>query len=417
MKNRTLFDFQSEGVAFLRAAKQRLLRDDPGLGKTTQAIAALPEVGCRCVIVCPAAVKAVWRDELSLLRPDLTIKVLYGRGSFTWPKAGEAVILNPDILPGELGQVPNGVSLIADEAHLFKSPTAIRSQRFRHMALKVLPNGGTVWALTGTPLFNWPPDLYGVFHALDLHNKVFGSYQRFVWLFRGYPTRWGLRWGSPRGEVSELVRLHSLGRTREQVLPQLPTKTYRSIEVSTGRVKDAERISDQDLMKDMDKERTSPALSQARAALALAKGRSSATHELLSLWEAEGPVIVFSAHVEAIKAIGEREGWGHMTGSTNSSDRDYNVLAFQQGKLKGLAGTIGAMGVGVTLTAGHRVVFLDRAWTPAENKQAEDRVCRIGQTRGVEVIDLISADSPLDSRVFKLLRTKTRITEAVFDTK
>lgn len=47
------------------------------------------------------------------------------------------------------------------------------------------------------------------------------------------------------------------------------------------------------------------------------------------------------------------------------------------------------------------------------NKQAEDRVCRIGQTRGVIVTDIVSENST-DKIVTKVINRKTRLIEATF---
>lgn len=81
------------------------------------------------------------------------------------------------------------------------------------------------------------------------------------------------------------------------------------------------------------------------------------------------------------------------------------VRLFQEGKLKGIALTIGAGGIGLTLTRGHQVIFLDLAWTPTLNEQAEDRAVRIGQTKGV-IVTRIIADHVIDRRVVELLSEK-----------
>jgi SNF2 family DNA or RNA helicase len=89
------------------------------------------------------------------------------------------------------------------------------------------------------------------------------------------------------------------------------------------------------------------------------------------------------------------------------------VKAFQAGGLRVLSGTVGAMGVGLTLTASSHCVFIDRDWNPAINKQAEDRVCRIGQTKGVIITDIIS-DNSTDKLVTAVLNRKLRLLEATF---
>src|SRR5690606_38419567 len=60
------------------------------------------------------------------------------------------------------------------------------------------------------------------------------------------------------------------------------------------------------------------------------------------------------------------------------------------GSIRVFAGTVAAGGVGITLTNASTVVFLDKAWSPALNAQAEDRLHRIGQKSAVQVIDLMA---------------------------
>jgi SNF2 family DNA or RNA helicase len=82
-----------------------------------------------------------------------------------------------------------------------------------------------------------------------------------------------------------------------------------------------------------------------------------------------------------------------LTGDTKQVDRDGLVQDFQDGKYSIFAATIKAGGVGLTLTAASTVVFLDRDWSPSANRQAEDRLHRIGQKNAVQVIDLIARDT------------------------
>jgi len=49
-----------------------------------------------------------------------------------------------------------------------------------------------------------------------------------------------------------------------------------------------------------------------------------------------------------------------------------------------------ASGLGVDLTAASLVIHYDRWWNAAREDQATGRVHRIGQTRGVQVIKLVT---------------------------
>lgn len=82
-----------------------------------------------------------------------------------------------------------------------------------------------------------------------------------------------------------------------------------------------------------------------------------------------------------------------LTGDTPAVARTRVVEEFQRGDHRVFIGTIAAGGVGLTLTRASTVIFLDRAWSPSVNRQAEDRLHRIGQKRAVQVIDLVARDT------------------------
>ena len=132
--------------------------------------------------------------------------------------------------------------------------------------------------------------------------------------------------------------------------------------------------------------------------------------------EEEVPLIVFSAHRNPIIELGKRDGWEIITGDTKSEERQKIVNRFQAGELRGVGLTIQAGGVGLTLTKAWKAIFVDLDWTPALNQQAEDRLCRIGQTRPVEIVRLVS-DHVLDKHILNLLSSKISLFEKAIDQK
>lgn len=449
-----LFPFQVEGVRWLGARDCGLLGDEMGLGKTVQAICALDELPA-VVVVVPANVKVNWENEIRSWRPDLRTERLSGRDSFRWPRPGEVVITNYDILPPvkaevriskkatpderaklqakrdaipELPPTRAKTHIIADEAHLLKNSGALRTVRFRELKRHVLGGGGRAWLLTGTPLLNRPDELWNVLAAADLETEAFGSWWNFLRLFQGRKGRHGLEWGTPSPEVPALLRRVALVRKRRDVMPDLPTKTRTDITVDLDdrtrtlcnealQVLRDKGIDLEDVNAVIDETKIAGAafekVSKARAALAAAK--TSAAIEVVEEFEEQGvPLVVFSFHRMAADVIGKRPGWRAITGDVSSEDRAAIVAELQAGRLKGVVGTIQAMGVGLTMTAAHNMLFVDLSWTPALNSQAEDRCLRIGQKNAVLIRRLV-ADHAIDYRVLHLITIKQLIIEGSVD--
>ena len=64
-----------------------------------------------------------------------------------------------------------------------------------------------------------------------------------------------------------------------------------------------------------------------------------------------------------------------------------------------------AGGVGINLTAANVVIMHDIDFNPFNDKQAEDRCHRVGQTREVQVFKLISKNS-IDETMLKIQKVK-----------
>lgn len=99
----------------------------------------------------------------------------------------------------------------------------------------------------------------------------------------------------------------------------------------------------------------------------------------------------------------------------NVETRQEQVNKFQNDpSCKVIIGTIGAMGTGLTLTAASYVFFVDQAWNPSDNAQAEDRAHRIGTTENVTIITMIAKDT-IDEKVQEMVREKDILTSTVID--
>jgi SWI/SNF-related matrix-associated actin-dependent regulator 1 of chromatin subfamily A len=410
-----LYPFQVTGVDWLSRRRKALLADEMGLGKTAQALLALPE-GAAVLVVCPACLKFNWREEAVRWRPDFGVSIIEGRKAFRLPVSGELVVVSYDSLPNDFDLAAlRPVHLIADESHKLKGKDSKRNERFR----KLSGAARAVWALTGTPLLNEPGELFATLKALDFVGETFGGWQNYLRLFnarRGYNNR--LIWGPPEPEVPELLRRVMLRRERAEVLPELPFKQYQTVPVPLP--KDAELLAELEELWGRyrpyleQQEELPPFHAFAAVRERLARTRIDALLELVQLYEEQNqPQVVFSAHRAPIEALSGHPGWSAILGDTPAGQRQAITARFQAGQLKGVALTIGAGGVGLTMTRASTVLFVDLDWVPANNVQAEDRVCRIGQSASkVQVVRLVS-DHVLDKRVLQVLDRKAELARAV----
>lgn len=322
-----------------------------------------------------------------------------------------------------LEDAPTDMVLVADEAHNLKSGVAQRSVKFKGISYAVRKKGGKTWLLTATPLVNRPPELWAVLDTALIAQEVFGDYKTFLRIFgaRKASEFGGLVFGDPDSEaVAERLQRVMLRRLRTEVMPELPRKTLQeqTVEIDKKTVQLASAYVQNyggldNITKQLGKGLAFDTMSRVRAALATSK--IPAMVEIVEDYESqEEPLVVFSAHRAPIDLLGKRPGWEVITGDTPPHKRSEIEDRFQKGELKGVASTIKAGGVAITLTRACHALFVDLEWSPALNSQAEDRICRIGQTRPC-VITVLVADHPLDARVNELLLGKRELIDASVD--
>lgn len=428
-KDKGAFPYQLDGVRFLSGVDKGLLADDMGLGKTVQVLLSLPS-DKGTLVVAPKAVLTNWRNETKRWRPDLTARVLSRLDEV--PAPGEILIINYDQLRALLNmsikkvkgkdtkvytaepsivEKYKGVQLIADEAHMLKNTKSQRSIAYKALASV----SSKVWPLTGTPLANRPPDLWGVLDSNNMAKDVFGSWNTFMKCFNAHRGRFGIEWGHPSPEVPERLKRVMLRRRKDEVLKDLPSKIYseREVELGAGLAAELDELMREwyDVIVGAEELPDFESFSRIRKLLAI--DRIPHMLDIVEEFEeAEEPLVVFSSHVDPIRTLGKRKGWGIITGAESAEQRGRVVEDFQAGRLKGIGLTTKAGNMGLTLTAASTALFVDLEWRPSDNAQAEDRICRIGQTaKHCQIIRMVS-NHPLDRHVFNLLVQKQRV---IFD--
>ena len=130
-------------------------------------------------------------------------------------------------------------------------------------------------------------------------------------------------------------------------------------------------------------------------------------------------VVVFSQWLrmtELVEQVLDRLGIGfvHLNGSVPSKARKGLMTRFREDPDCRVFLSTDAGGVGLNLQSGSVVVNLDIPWNPAILEQRIARVHRMGQMKGVRVINMISAGS-IEERILDLIRFKKSLFAGALD--
>lgn len=445
---------QVTGVRQMARMTSVLLADEMGLGKTIQAltVAAIDfEMGLaqRVLVVCPATLKRNWADEIeqhtnfsyTLLEASRKTGVnserINGRRKALADFDDDILIVNYELLTRHLEAINafNFDIVIYDEAHYMKNRTATRTK-----AAKAI-HARRYLLLTGSPMLNKVDDLWSLLNQVAPSD--FPNYWVFVnryCLYGGYKDKQivGVK---NEGELAERLGHVMVRRYKRDVL-DLPEKQY--IRTVVDLTPDQRALYDQALQElaidvpGMDPMEIENALvkflrlKQICGTTACIPGyadhsmKLDRAEEMIDEVIANGePVVVFTQFREVQRCLCERlEKRGLMNfqlhGDVKVAERVPVVQAWTKAANGGQPGALVCMiqvaGVGLTLTAANKCIFLDKLFSPKLNEQAEDRLHRIGAhaTKPVQIFDLICRNT-IESRVEQILRRKQKIFGTIVD--
>lgn len=231
------------------------------------------------------------------------------------------------------------------------------------------------------------------------------------------PTCNGIWPMDPSPEIPELLRRVMIRFEKKDVLKDLPAIIYKVLHVPLTK-KQIKTLENEVGWAEIDALLACEDISQVVEGPGLMRGRKLLAgmkidfcSRILDEWEADNVTsLVFSAHRDPILEFEKRVGWTAIHGTTTESRGDIEK-AFQAGEYRGLAAIISAASTALTLTRATRELFVDRAFNPSDNDQAEARAHRIGQTAGLLVYDAV-ADHPIDRHVHVLCMRKRQIINA-----
>jgi superfamily II DNA or RNA helicase len=430
-----LRNYQRRGVEWMHHLCETgchgLLADEMGLGKTAQVIALLkarPMSEHRHIVVCPASVVPVWREEIARFFPEAKVETLKAGHDFATTNKEPCIWLASYTQLRKHRALLDSASFgyaVLDEGQFIKNPDAKVTQAC--FALKAQHR----LVLTGTPLENRQLDLWSIFRYLL--PGLLGSRAAFE---SALATD---RDGTIR-RLRAQIDPFKLRRTKNEVATELPPKVEMDLLCPLTEVQRAEyaRICTEGLQR-LGEDITVALREKSFGFLALltrlrqvccdpdllpwlnAPLSDSGKLQLLveKLQEVVGSghkVVIFSQFVTLLDRVRSALAAHYpdlpryeITGMT--VDRQKPVKDFQsaQGAAVMLV-SLKAAGTGITLHAADYVFLLDPWWNPAVEDQAIDRVHRIGQTNTVFVYRMVTAGT-IEERIQALKADK----KALFD--
>lgn len=412
-----LYPFQIDGVKFLIRRRHALLADEMGLGKTIQAIAAvriLLKAGMvhKVLVVCPASIKHNWLREFRKWAPEVQCEVIEGNAEdrrWCWRYPCHVLITNylsliRDFDYGYCEDLSFDL-VILDEAQRIKNPETKTAQTVKALQRR------SGWGLTGTPVENSANDLRSIFGFI--HPRIRLDHA-----------------GS--SELRRRIEPYFLRRRKKDVLKDLPPKRmadrWLALAPAQREAYAAAETEGIAYLRDLGKHIT---ITHVLALITRLKQicnfdpkteqscKVDYLREVLTDIAASGDkVLIFSQFVETLQFIAARlKTFEPLVyhGGMPSRERDNVVEQFTTNRQRPLLlVSLRAGGLGLNLQAASWVFHFDRWWTPAAERQAEDRAHRIGQSKGL-MIERLMCENTIEERIHEIQQRKQRVIDDIVE--
>lgn len=438
-----LRDYQKKGFEWLVRLSEwgagACLADDMGLGKTLQTIAMLLYRKDRgpSLVAAPKSVLHNWNHEIRRFAPGLDPVMMAaekdGRKIVREAGSGDVVIVSYGMLASRSGLLSSRTWNVVclDEAHYIKN----RTTRTSAAAMNLKSDARVI--LTGTPLQNHLGELWNLFQFIN--PGMLGPWPHFMDKYIRTPFD-----GDKERELRERISPFVLRRSKYEVLDELPEKiSYeKMVTLSPEEMQIYEKIRHDAEVKfkrhktvaerekanalDLSFFRELMRLRQLSDSVSLAfpewtRGSSkiSALKDMVLTLGADrsNRTIIFSqftGFLSQIRVMMAETGmeYFYLDGQTPEDERDRLVCRFQKGECRFFLISLMAGGLGLNLTAANHVILMEPWWNPAVEEQAADRAYRIGQSRNVTVIRLVSANT-IEEKMLRLHEKKRMLSDSV----
>jgi SNF2 family DNA or RNA helicase len=456
---RQLMPHQARVVeATARGHRTFLLADEPGLGKTAQALlAARAADAYPLLVVVPNVVKTNWAREVGMWTPERKATVVHGDGDDIDAFA-DVVIVNYELLDRHVGWLGNlGFrGMVVDEAHFIKNLTSQRSQHVLAISGQIRDRTARplLMALTGTPLINDIEDFRAIWQFLGWidDKKPLGRLMTTLEDNGLTPADPGF-YAAARSSVIDMgiVRRRKIDvvadiparrvadlpveldgavgrsiRAAEAALARRLVGRYRAALESRGERLDAGRI-DLDLARRVaaGELKDSSSSADGENVFTMVRRIGQAKAGLAADYTAQlarnvGKVVFFARHIDVMdqaeQSFADRGiRYASIRGEQTTRTRNKNIDAFTNDPdVSIVVCSLMAAGVGINLQVASNLVLAELSWTDAEQTQAIDRIHRIGQAEPVTAWRIIAAQT-IDSKIAELIDAKSALAARALD--
>jgi hypothetical protein len=454
-------DLMPHQAQVVEAAKEGhrtfLLADEPGLGKTAEALLAAEAADAYpLLVVVPNVVKTSWAREAGLWTPKHGATVIHGDGE-TVDAFCDIVVVNYDILDRHVGWLGTfGFrGMVVDEAHFIKNKSSQRSQNVLNLSRRIRERTPRplLMALTGTPLINDIEDFLAIWEFLGWITGTEVGPELLHALEANAETP--LDPGFYPAARKSVIEMGIVRRRKVDVAKDIPPRRIADVPVELegaagSSVREAERKLVQRLVKryrsaaaarkggdgsDIDASivrqvcarelRDSDESSTGENVFSMMRRIGEAKAELAADYTAQlsrnaGKVVFFAKHIDVMDAA-ERVftkrgiGYSSIRGGQSTRVRQTNIDAFINDEdVQVIVCSLTAAGVGINLQVSSNVVLAELSWTAAEQTQAIDRVHRIGQDQPVTAWRVIATQT-VDARIAELISAKEGLAARALD--
>lgn len=451
------YEYQLEGVRYALDHQRCIFGDQPGLGKTLQAICTVVKAHKEAhiygdtfpvLVICPAALKVNWQREFKKFA-GINAVILDDKNRDCWERLYElrrsdgdsyapVFITNYESLKKFFvtgikdharmtlrsivfdERVKLFKSVIIDESHKCKSS---KTQQSKYVE-GICKGKRWIFALTGTPVVNNNTDLIQQLKILGRLDD-FGGYKQFVARYCDGPKQ-----SSNLRELNyRLWMCCFFRREKAKVLTQLPDKMRQYITCDITNRKEYDD-AENDVIKYLRQYKNA---SDDRVARAMrgqvmvkmgilkqiaAKGKIKAVSEFIhDIIDGGEKLIMFAYLKDVVDALkNEFPDAVTVTGSDDIKAKQNSVDRFQNDpECKLIILNYKSGGTGLTLTASSRVGFIEFPWTYSDCEQAEDRAHRNGQKSAVNCYYFLG-DKTIDRYMYNVIQTKKDIANEVTGT-